>query len=157
MVGVYIYLGTVVVCHAINSLVIQSIEKESKNRGYESVEESTNIARDILTYIKFLGLSIVPLLNIAITCVMLLRSNKLLEEVIKDRIEEGTLVKVEEIKEDESIVKERVITYNVNNELTREEKIEFLKQELNRLTGKDVIIEETKKVNKKGGYGTGRR
>lgn len=66
------------------------------------------------------------------------------------------MIKIEENKilEDESVNPDfhQVIIYNVNKEITREEKIEFLKQEYSRLTGEEFkgirkLVQKRKQKN----------
>ena len=70
-----------------------------------------------------------------------------------DLIANGTYVKKEEPEEIKELGKEEeknnIIMYNVNNELTRTQKINALKEELSRLTGEEIKIESSNNQLKK--------
>ncbi len=142
MVFLYIYLGTVVLCFGVNALVISATNKEVKNRGYKYKEEKKNIAKSLISFIKYLGLVVAPVYNCFLSGSLFFKSDKFIENAISSMIEDGDIVKAPKDDEDINIKEERfkALTYNTNNELTREEKIKYLKQELHRLTGKDLVI-----------------
>jgi len=153
MTLLYIYLGSMAFFDATMLLCAKAIETEAKNRGYKEKEKSKNIAKSLISLIKLVGISAIPLLNVVLPVVAIFKFNEFMESAIEDSINDGTYIKIEEeelIKE-ENIKEEdfKVISYNVNNELTNEQKIEFLKQELSRLTGKDITIKEHHKGRQK--------
>lgn len=141
MVALYIYLGTIVISIGSNVLVIKAMDKEVENRGYAFVEKKKNLAEEIIESIKFFCMSLIPILNIIISSIMFFKYEELSNQTIANFIKDGTLVKKEDPIIEEEKNNDKVIQYNVNNEITKEEKIKFLKEELQRLTGKNVNIE----------------
>ena len=149
---IYFYLGSIMFFNTSMILMVKSIEKEGENRGYKEVEKPKNIAKSLVSAIKFFTLSAIPILNLALPAFLIFNFDKITEEIIQNQIMDGQLVKIEEnklIQENQQNQESNVISYNVNNELTREEKIEFLKQEYSRLTDKNLVKEEKRKAKQK--------
>lgn len=153
MTLLYIYLGSMAFFDATMLLCGKAIVTEIKNRGYKENEKQKNVAKSLINLIEFIGYSAIPLLNIAMPVVAIAKFDEYMELELEDYIKSGTYIKIEEeeLTKEENIKEEdfKVISYNVNNELTNEQKIEFLKQELSRLTGKDITIKENRKGRQK--------
>lgn len=149
---IYFYLGSIMFFNTSMILMVKAIEKEGENRGYKEVEKPKNSAKSLVSAIKFFTLSAIPILNLAMPAFLIFNFDKITEEIIQNQIMDGQLVKIEEnklIQENQQNQESNVISYNVNNELTREEKIEFLKQEYSILTDKNLVKEEKRKAKQK--------
>ena len=65
------------------------------------------------------------------------------------KLEPKELIKDEKLDNEELVInKSNVISYDVKNELSREEKIKFLKEELHRLTGRNIVVSISKEKQK---------
>lgn len=160
-----IYLGSIVVSFIGNMLVVLKIEKDIKNLGYEFKKKKRNIFDVILTWIKFGFISIIPVGNLILTGVIIVKANEISKEIIENSIKDGSLIKkednkvIEEVELDNNLVEDaKVVVYKVKDkekkEMTNEEKLEFLREEYKRLTNAEVL-EETK--GKQRGIGKRRR
>jgi len=159
-----IYLGTVFVSFIGNMLVVLKIEKDVENQGYRyKKQEKKNIFNSILTYIKFLFLSVIPVGNLIFTGILFVKADTISEDFIEKSIADGTLIRkdenkiIEEVELDNNLVEDaKVVVYKVEDkekkEMTREEKLEFLRQEYKRLTGEEVTNNTTEKQ-----HGIGKR
>lgn len=145
-----IYLGTIVVSFIGNMLVFLKVVKDVENEGYKFKKKEKNIFNNILAWIKYLFLLAIPVGNLILTGVMIVKANELSNDFIKDSIKDGTLVRkdenkiIEEVELDNNLVKDaKVVVYKVEDnekkEITREEKLEFLREEYKRLTGEEVL------------------
>lgn len=147
-----IYLGSVVGCLLANFLVFFKIAKDVENEGYKFKKKKRNIFDEIIGYIKIFLFSAIPLGNLLFSGVLLFKANKLSQKIIEEGLVDGTIIKKEanenlKIKEEfevntDNYVESKVEVYKVNEtqrkQMTREEKIAFLKEEYNRLTGEEL-------------------
>lgn len=145
-----IYLGTIVVSFIGNMLVFLKVAKDVENEGYKvKKEEKKNIFNSILGWIKYFFLLAIPVGNLILAGVMIVKANELSNNYIKDGIKDGTLVRkdenkvIEEVELDNNLVEDaKVVVYKVEDkekkEMTKEEKLEFLREEYKRLTGEEV-------------------
>ena len=144
-----IYLGTIVVSFIGNMLVVLKVAKDAENKGYKFKKKEKNIFNNILTWIKFLFLSVIPVGNLILTGILVAKVDEFSKDFIEKSIADGTLVRkaaneiIEEVELDNNLVKDaKVVVYKVEDkekkEMTREEKLEFLRQEYERLTGEEL-------------------
>lgn len=152
MTLLYIYLGSVALSIGSVHLVNLYINKEIENRGYEFKQKKKNIYKSIIDYIKSYALLAVPIVGVSFGIYMFLTAEKICEEYINKSIVDGSIIKKEEKEEprliesieiDNNLVRgARVVVYKVDNnqrqEITRREKIAFLKEEYSRLTGEKL-------------------
>lgn len=137
-----IYLGTIAVSFIGNILVVLKMAKDVENKGYKfKKKDKKNIFNNILAYIKWLFFLAIPVGNLILAGILIAKADTLSEDFIETSIKDGTLVKKEEntqITEEFNIDRSKkeipkVIVYNIENEekieMSREEKLEFLKQE----------------------------
>lgn len=136
-----------------NFFFARSVIKEIENKGYTIKEEHAYHAYDsLLSAMKFLVIAIVSIFNLAISSMLLFSPKEMRKSIINQEIKNGNLIKVEEnniVEENPKYSDDKIISYNVNNELTRDQKIEFLRQEYYRLTGKNIQNEKKKTYNKR--------
>lgn len=146
MTLLYIYLGSIVFFDTTITLASRALGKEIVNLGYQEQEKPQNIFKTIIKIIKFIGVSAIPVFNLVSSIYLIFNLDEAIKEIIEEGIHDGSYVKIEEnlTKEEKQTEASKIITYNVSNELTNEEKIEFLKQELSRLTGQEITIKEKK-------------
>ena len=148
-----IYLGTIAITFIIEILFVLSLNQEIKNRGYKEVKQEKNKFQSILDFLQVLLLNSIPVLNIATVIAMIFKSKEVQENLISDWINEGKIIEKTKIEpeEQEEIKKQlsKVIVYNTHNELTREEKIKFLKEEYARLTGEELNTSNIRKDKQK--------
>jgi len=156
MVVLYVYLGSIVITILASELTDKYMDKEIENSGYEYTNKNKNIYGNIIEYIKSFLFCSIPVINLIFAAFVIFKAEDLLKETIKDFISNGTIVKKKEepeLKEesklieaseiDESLVENsKIIVYRVESnekkQISREEKIEFLKQEYYRLTGEEL-------------------
>lgn len=150
-----IYLGTVIMSLGTSFLIKKCINKELKNRGYK--EKKQNIYYDILKFLQIFLLCLIPVFNFCFFTAVIIKSKDLIEYCVTQKMLSDSLVKIEpkELIEDEKLDNEELVTnksnvisYDVKNELSREEKIKFLKEELHRLTGRNIVISISKEKQK---------
>ena len=143
------YLGTIVVSLIGNMLVMLKITKDISNRGYKFNKKRKNQFDPIIVLIQLSLLSALPVGNLILSGILLFGAEKFSSMYIKNLIRYGTLEKkekskvIEEVELDNNLVKDaKIVVYKVENkekkEITREEKIKFLKEEYKRLTGEGV-------------------
>lgn len=156
MVVLYVYLGSIVITVLASELTDKYIDKEIENRGYEYANQKKNIYGNIINYMISFLLCSIPVINLIFAAFNIFKAEDLSKETIKEFISDGTIVKKKEepeLKEepklieaseiDESLVENsKIIVYRVESnekkQMSREEKIEFLKQEYCRLTGEEL-------------------
>lgn len=148
------YVGSIIFCNGTLYIMGSAIVKDLKNEGYKKVEKEKNIAKTLLSGIKSFGMSLIPILNIVFPIFLIVNSDEMIKNIKNDLIEEGSYIKVEEFEDIDELSNEedkenKVIMYNVNDELTRSQKIDLLKEELSRLTGKEIKIEPNNNQLKK--------
>ena len=141
-----IYVGGIIFCNGTLYIMGSALLKDLKNEGYKEGKKEKNIPKTLLSAMKILGISLIPILNIVFPVVLIANFDELIEITKDGLIEDGSYIKEEEFEDtDESSdideEKNNIIMYNVNNQLTRQEKINLLKEELSRLTGKEINIE----------------
>jgi len=115
----------------------------------------------MLTFFQNMLVSIIPIGNVLLSGILVFSADKLSKSFIRSAVKDGVLEKKEETK----IIQEieisnnpaedvKLVFYKVENkekkEMTREEKIEFLKKEYERLTGEEI-------PNNNKQYGIGKR
>ena len=148
-----IYLGSIAITFIMEILLVYSLNQEIKNRGYIEKKQEKNKFQQILDSLQVLLINSIPVINIVLAIIILFKSKEIQEEMINDWIKEGKIVEKIKIEpeEQEEIKKQlsKVIIYNTHNELTREEKIKFLKEEYARLTGEEIKTSNTKKDKQK--------
>ena len=143
------YLGTIVVSFIGNMIVCLKVAKDVSNKGY-MFKEKSHIFDIILGFTKWLFISSIPVGNLILSGVLIFSADKLSNSFIKTSIADGTLVRkdenkvIEEIELDNNLVEDaKVVVYKVEDkekkEMTREEKLEFLREEHKRLTGEEVV------------------
>lgn len=144
------YLGTIVVSLIGNMLVMLKITKDISNRGYKFNKKRKNQFDPIIVLIQLSLLSALPVGNLILSGILLFGAEKFSSMYIKNLIRYGSLIKksknkvIEEVELDSNLVKDaKIVVYKVENkekkEITREEKIEFLREEYKRLTGEGVF------------------
>ena len=136
-------------------LIKRCINKEIKNRGYK--EKKQNIYYDILKFLQIFLLCLIPVFNFCFFTAVIIKSKDLIDYCINEKMLSDSLVKIEceELKKDKKINNEElinnknnVIYYDVKNKLSREEQIRILKEELHRLTGKNIVVSISKEKQK---------
>ena len=143
------YLGTIAVSFIGNMIVCLKVAKDVSNEGYKFKEKKKNIFDTILGFVKWFLISAIPIGNVIISGILVFSSDKLSKSFIKDSVRKGVLVSkeqpsvIEEVELDNNLVEDsKVVVYKVDNaqkrEMTREEKLEFLRQEYERLTGEEL-------------------
>lgn len=148
------YLGTILVSLIGNSLVILKISKDISNRQYKFNRIRKNQFDPTIILIQLFLLSALPVGNLILSGILLFGADKFSRAYIKNAISYGALVKkekseiIEEVELDNDLVKDaKVVVYKVEDkdkkEMTREEKIKFLKEEYKRLTN-EKKLENTK-------------
>ena len=147
-----IYLGTVILSLGTSFLIKKCINKEIKNRGYK--EKKQNIYYDILKFLQIFLLCLIPIFNFCFSTAVIIKSKDLIDHCVYEKMLSDSLVKIEpkELKKDEKINNEElvsnIICSDVKNKPTREEQIRILKEELHRLTGKNIVISISKEKQK---------
>lgn len=172
MLGLGIYIGSIIYYYLGIILFNKFLDNEIENKGYKEKEQkphkmTTEELKYMLSDVFFLVmLSLAPIINIVSSSAMIFCSK---DEFINDMIKNGELIKQEDIidindmdAKKQKVIEEvdtnsykndvpKVVVYNLQdgkrNELTREEKIEFLKQEYIRLTNQQLQRDD---INKKG-------
>lgn len=156
MIVLYIYLGTIVFSFSTFYLADKALNKEIENRGYKKQSnKKKNIFKEIFMGIKSISFVSIPIINLVFDIILIAKIEEVIDEIISADLDKGNLIKIEE-KEEDLVVDNvddkvnSVIKYDVKNELTREEKINFLKQEYFRLTGEQLSNnKKSKKVKQK--------
>lgn len=159
------YLGTIAVSFIGNMIVCLKVAKDVENKGYKFKEKKKNIFDTILGFGKWFFVSAIPVGNLILSGILIFSADKLSNSFIRDSIKNDTLVRkdenkvIEEVELDNNLVKDaKVVVYKVEDkekkEMTREEKLEFLREEYKRLTGEEVL-DNTK--GKQRGIGKRRR
>ena len=142
------YLGTIVVSLIGNMLVILKIGKDISNKGYKFCKRRKNQFDPIIVLIQLSLLSVLPVGNLILSGILLFSADEFSNIYIKNLIKYGALVKkdkiIEEVELDNNLVKDaKVVVYKVEDkektEMTREEKLEFLREEYERLTGGEEL------------------
>lgn len=170
-----VYIGSIIYYYLGIILFNKFLDNEIENKGYKEKEQKPHkMTTEELKYMLSDGfflviLSLAPIINIVSSSALIFCSK---DEFINDMIKNGELIKQEDIidknietvkAKKQKVIEEvdtnsyknddipKVVVYNLQdgkrNELTREEKIEFLKQEYIRLTNQQLQRDD---INKKG-------
>lgn len=149
-----LYLGTVVISFAINTVVVLKIKKDIDNKGYKLKDNEKNVFDTFLTAFRYFLISMIPVGNVLLSSFLIISADKLSKSFIRNAVREGELVKkqesqiieVTERKNDEGV---KINIYKIENnqkkEMTREEKLDFLREEYRRLTREDAFETEKEK------------
>ena len=135
------YFGTILLSVIGNSLVVIKISKDICNKDYKFNKRKKNKFDPIIMLIQLFLLSVLPICNLILSCILLYGADKFSKAYIKNAINYGTLVKKEKtegVELDNNLVKDKV-EVKQKQEITREEKIKFLREEYKRLTSEDVL------------------
>ena len=147
MTVLHIYFCSVVLTVCVDSLYNKIYKKHLKNKGYEYKIVSSNIySKIIIGFINFM-FDCIPIFNIIYICHVLLNLKRLIKDDFEYDLKKGN---IHPIKEMTKIVDVNQMNINLTKEkeMTREEKIKFLREEYKRLTSEELSynVKEKSKI-----------
>lgn len=93
MVFLYIYLGTVVFCSSTIYLTGKAMKKDFKNKGYIYTKKEKNVYKDIIDFLSFAGVSLLPAINLLFGWTCISKYKEISKSIFIDNLAVGKLKK----------------------------------------------------------------
>ena len=152
-----LYLGTTALNLIVAAIYGIAGEKRIQRKGYKRNKVKRTFIESLPSYLSILFYSAIPIYNIITVIYILSKGDELFDNIEAELIQKGKLRKAEpETNESNSFAEMKLNNFNKSyNDMTREEKITFLKQEQEKLLHENDYKEhniENKKLRRTPEY-----